>query len=59
MGFRSTVHELIKDASIIVTRIEVETVPGARVEVVADKPGRGGGVFCSPQANPAGLFILK
>ena len=42
-GFRATVHEVIKDSSVIVTRIEVETLPGAWVEVVADKPGRGGG----------------
>ncbi len=46
--FRSTVHEVIKDASLIVTQIEVETVPGASVEVIADKPGRGGVLVVAP-----------
>ena len=55
-GFRSTVHEVMKDASIIVTQIEVETLPGAWVEVVADKPGRGGGgVFNLAPGQPGGL----
>jgi RNA polymerase sigma factor (sigma-70 family) len=55
-GFRSTVHELMKDASLIVTQIEVETLPGASVEVVADKPGRGGGgVFNLAPGKPGGL----
>jgi hypothetical protein len=40
--FRSSVHEVIKDGSVIVTQIDVETLPGASVEVVADKPDRGG-----------------
>ena len=59
-GFRSTVHEVIKDASVIVTQIEVETLPGASVEVVADKPGRGGAAFlCSPLTNPAGWLMQR
>jgi RNA polymerase sigma factor (sigma-70 family) len=50
--FRATVHDVIKDSSVIVTEIEVETVPGAQVEVVADKPGRGGGsILASGQPN--------
>jgi hypothetical protein len=54
-GFRSRVHEVIKDASVIVTQIEVETVPGASVEVVADKPDRGlGGVFMLPPGQAGG-----
>ncbi len=52
-GFRSTVHDVIKDASIIVTRIEVETLPGAWIEVVADKPGRGGFSMLAPE-QPGG-----
>ena len=41
-GFVATPHEVIKDANVIVTRIEVESLPGAWLEVVADKPDRGG-----------------
>ena len=47
-GFRCTVHEVIKDSSVIVTQIEVETLPAASVEVVADKPGRGGFFMLAP-----------
>jgi RNA polymerase sigma factor (sigma-70 family) len=54
-GFRSTVHEVMKDGSVIITQIEVDTLPGASVEVVADKPGRGGGgVFMLPPGQPGG-----
>jgi RNA polymerase sigma factor (sigma-70 family) len=57
-GFRSTVHELMKDASLIVTQIDVETLPGASVEVVADKPGRGGLFVLAPD-QPGGPARTK
>jgi uncharacterized protein (TIGR03067 family) len=47
-SFRATVYEVVKDADVLVTRIEVESLPGATVEVVADKPGRGGVLVVAP-----------
>jgi RNA polymerase sigma factor (sigma-70 family) len=51
-SFRTTVREVINDESTIVSQIEIETLPGAWVEVVADKAGRGGGGIAAPtQSN--------
>ncbi len=54
-NIRVTVHEVINDANTLVTRIDVETLPGSWVEVVTDKPGEGGGGSLAPGQKPDGL----
>ena len=46
--FRVMVEEVVKDSDVIVTRIVVESLPGAWVNVVADRPNRGGMKAVSP-----------
>ncbi len=46
--FQATVDEVVKDDGLVVTRIVVESLPDSTVEVVADKPGRGGALSLSP-----------
>lgn len=41
-SFHATVDELIKDPGVVVTRISIESLAGATVQVVADRPGAGG-----------------
>ncbi len=43
-NFRATVDQMIKDPGVVVTRISIESLPGATVQVVADRPGTGGGL---------------
>ncbi len=50
-----TVQEVISDANTIVTRIDMDTLPGAWVEVVSDKAGEGGGGVLAPGQKLDGL----
>jgi hypothetical protein len=43
------VSELIHEDDIIVTQVEIEAQPGSIVEVISDKPNRGGITAASPE----------
>ena len=43
------VSELIHEDDIIVTQVEIEAQPGSMVEVISDKPNRGGVSAASPE----------
>ncbi|MDG3008146.1 hypothetical protein [Paludisphaera mucosa] len=54
-SFRVSVQEVLRDGDTIVSRVEIETAPGASVRVVSDKPNRGGLAAAAPDtARPDG-----
>ena len=48
-GFVVKVSELVHEDDIIVTQVEIEAQPGSTVEVISDKPNRGGIMAASPE----------
>ena len=52
-SFVVKVSELIHEDDIIVTQVEIEAQPGSFVEVISDKPDRGGVAAASPE--PTGV----
>jgi hypothetical protein len=51
-GFRVTVNEVIRDASTVVTQVDIETLSGSTVEVFTDKNKGGGSTLSSDAADP-------
>ena len=48
-SFVVKVSELIREDDIIVTQVEIEAQPGTSVEVISDKPDRGGVTVATPE----------
>lgn len=50
--FRVTVTKVLDEEDIIVAQVEIEAMPGCQVEVVSDKPDRGGVGASTPEPSP-------
>jgi hypothetical protein len=48
-SFVVKVSEILHEDDLIVTQVEIEAQPGTIVEVISDKPNRGGVVAASPE----------
>src|SRR5947209_7343712 len=51
--FRVSIDEVIRDDDLIVAQVKIETQPGSWVEVVSDKPNRGGVGTATPETAPS------